>query len=351
MLAVYYMRGMVCEILNNMKLLPVLLPVLSAAAQTWVPQNSGTTAGLRAVSAVNSKVVWAGGTGGAWLRTTDGGAVWKVATVPGAEDLDFRGVRAFDANTAYLLSSGAGAKSRVYKTVDGGAHWKLLFTNPDREGFLDAIAWWDSKHGMVAGDPVAGRVTFFTTRDGGEHWAREQGLPSLPEEGAFAASNSCLAVRGKGEAWFGTGGKGAGRVLHSKDAGRTWSVATAPVRQDAATAGIFSLAFRDGRYGIAVGGDYSKDAEARGNIAVTANGGRTWTTPEGAGPRGFRSAILWLADTRTWLVTGTSGSEISTDNGRTWRLFDSGAYNALSGVSGTAVWAVGPKGRIARLAR
>src|SRR5689334_22487936 len=101
-----------------MKLLLAACAVMPALAQTWVLQTSGTTASLRGLSAVDSKVAWASGTGGTSLRTTDG-ATWRAATVPGAESLDFRDVEAFDARSAYLLSSGPGDKSRVYKTADG----------------------------------------------------------------------------------------------------------------------------------------------------------------------------------------------------------------------------------------
>ena len=80
---------------------------------------------------MNSSVVWASGTGGTWLRTLDSGAHWTSGVVAGAADLDFRGIRAWTANTAILLSSGTGEKSRIYKTTDGGARWTLLFTNPD----------------------------------------------------------------------------------------------------------------------------------------------------------------------------------------------------------------------------
>jgi photosystem II stability/assembly factor-like uncharacterized protein len=342
MLEFYYTRNRY-EILNKMKLLPIMLLAIPATAQIWIPQASGTTASLRGVSSVNTRVAWASGTRGTWLRTIDGGTTWHAAIVPGAEDLDFRGIRAVNATTAYLLSSGTGTKSRVYKTIDSGEHWKLLFTNPDAKGFFDAIAFWNPNHGIIAGDPVEGQITFFTTRDGGEHWSRQNTPPALPEEGAFAASNSCLFLRGKSEAWFGTGGVGAARVFHTSDAGRTWTVAPTPIRNDAASSGIFSLAFSDAMHGLAVGGDYAKDSEPRQTIALTTDGGRTWTAPETAGPQGFRSAIVWLPETRIWLATGTSGSDISTDNGRTWRQFDTSPWNALSGT-----WAVGPNGRIAR---
>src|SRR5581483_3937570 len=106
-------------------------------AQSWVPQQSGTTASLRGVSAVDAKVVWASGTKGTYLRTTDGGATWNAMTVPGASDLDFRAIHAFSEKSAMLLSIGPGEKSRVYKIANDQA--RLVFTNPDPKGFFDGL--------------------------------------------------------------------------------------------------------------------------------------------------------------------------------------------------------------------
>src|SRR5690349_12383092 len=112
------------------------LVLLAAAlhAQQWIPQVSNTTASLRGVSAVDRDIVYASGTGGTWLRTTDGGATWTASQIPGAEALDFRGIRAIDSRTVYLMSSGAGDKSRIYKTTDAGAHWSLEYTNSEPKG-------------------------------------------------------------------------------------------------------------------------------------------------------------------------------------------------------------------------
>ncbi len=330
-----------------MSLSAVLLLVPAAlSAQSWTSQTSNTRASLRGVSAVDAANVWASGSGGTYLVTTDAGATWRAAKVPGAESLDFRGIRAIDARTVYLMSAGSGDKSRIYKTTDAGEHWALQFTNPDPKGFFDAIAFWDGAHGIVVGDQLDGRAEIRTTDDGGVHWERRDPPAGLPNEGAFAASNTCLTLLGSTEAWFGTGGPGAARVFHSRDRGRTWTVAPTPLRNDAASAGIFSLAFSDSSTGIAVGGDYAKDKETRQNIAVTHDAGTTWTAPATA-PAGFRSAVIYVPDLKSWIATGTSGSDVSPD-GVSWKTFDSAAFNALS-FSGRAVWAVGPQGRIAAL--
>src|SRR5881628_3758828 len=92
----------------------VLFCALSAAVSAqWIKQNINTTASFRGLSVVNEKIVWASGTGGTVIRTIDGGKRWNVMTVPGAENLDFRDIEAFDANTAYILSIGNGENSRI----------------------------------------------------------------------------------------------------------------------------------------------------------------------------------------------------------------------------------------------
>jgi photosystem II stability/assembly factor-like uncharacterized protein len=335
---------------NYTKPVRALVPLVfltAAQAQTWTPHSSGTTASLRGVSALSAKNVWASGTGGTYLETTDAGASWRAAIVPGAEQLDFRGVRAVDQRTIYLLSSGTGDKSRIYKTTDGGSHWMLQFTNPDPQGFFDALAFWNASHGVVLGDPVDGHFVILTTIDGGEHWVRQTGPDALPNEGAFAASNSCLTVLGDGEIWFASGGPGAARIFHSRDGGRTWIGATTPIRNDAASAGVFSLGFSDPKHGVAVGGDYTKGADASHNVAVSSDGGRTWTEPFRNHPAGFRSAVAFLVGRGMWITTGPSGSDVSTDNGNTWKQFDSGDFNAVSFTPDGTGWAVGPKGRVA----
>lgn len=330
-----------------MSLGPILSLFLAtpALAQTWTPVPSRTTASLRGLNAVNPQVIWASGTNGTYLHTSDGGATWHVAAVPGAEQLDFRGIHALNDRTVYLVSSGPGEKSRIYKTIDGGNHWTLQYKNPGPQGFFDALAFWGAKHGIVLGDPVDGRFAVLTTDDGGEHWLQQPGPPASNQEGAFAASNSCLLAMGKRDAWFTTGGPSGARVFHSKDSGRTWTVVSTPIRNDSPSAGIFSLAFAGNR-GIAVGGDYTKPADRAHNIAITSDGGRTWIEPSGQHPAGYRSAVTYWPREKAWIAAGTSGSDISYDNGQNWKTFDTSAYNSL-GVIGDRCWAVGPNGRVA----
>ena len=156
----------------------------------------------------------------------------------------------------------------------------------------------------------------FSTDDGGEHWRKLEGPPAREKEGGFAASGTCLVVTGARDAWFATT---AARVFHSTDGGATWTVVETPVRHDKPSAGIFSLAISSGGAGVAVGGDYASDKEDGRNIAITNDGGRTWTEPPSR-PSGFRSAAAFTP--AGLIVTGTSGSDLSTDGGKSWKRFD-----------------------------
>src|SRR5580692_4617275 len=140
----------------------------------WDIEESHTTASLRGIHNVGGGVAWASGTNGTVLRTEDGGYLWQTCNMPiGAEKLDFRGIQAFDANTAIVMSSGTGDLSRLYKTTDGCQTWKLLFTNPDKDGFWDAIYFDRQKWGWLLGDPVKGAFVFYASDDGGKTWIRQ----------------------------------------------------------------------------------------------------------------------------------------------------------------------------------
>lgn len=314
----------------------------------WSPQVSGVTARLRGVSAVSARVAWASGADGTVLRTTDGGETWQRRPVPGGESSDFRDVDAFSDRVAYVLSIGPGEASRIYKTSDGGERWELQFKNPDPKGFLDAMTFRDEKHGLAFGDSVDGVLVMLTTSSGGRSWervAREHLPAALPGEGAFAASGTNVAVIGQ-SAWIGTN---AGRVLRSADFGRTWKVALTPLATGD-SAGIFSVAFRDARHGVVVGGDYKKEGEATDNAAFTSDGGATWTLVEDHGLSGFRSVVAWVPGAEhSLLAFGPAGADWSSDDGRTWTPLPGPGFDTFSfAPEGRVGWAAGLGGRIAK---
>jgi photosystem II stability/assembly factor-like uncharacterized protein len=341
--------------MRRLVLLLGLLTVTSGSAcAQWTLENSTTRADLRGIDSVGGGVAWASGTNGTVLRTEDGGYLWQPCAIPpSAEHLDFRGIQAFDANTAIVMSSGKGDLSRLYKTTDGCQTWKLVFTNPDKDGFWDALLLnrFD-KDGDILGDPVNGRFSLWHTENRGEAWTRSQanGLDAFEDEGAFAASNSSLFLDEAFAIGFVTGEKA--RILFSESA--NFRSRVLPLSRGSQSAGGFSVYARDWCRWVVVGGDYLKPDDSAGTGAFTKNGGVTWhaaATP----PHGYRSAVAYDPATRTWITVGPNGTDVSTDDGRNWRAVHPdpalqeapGAdrnWNALS-----LPFVVGPHGRIGKL--
>jgi photosystem II stability/assembly factor-like uncharacterized protein len=267
--------------------------------------------------------------------------------------LDFRDIDAVGDNVAYVLSIGKGTDSRIFKTTNAGASWTMQFANANVDAFFDAMAFWDAENGIAVSDSVNGAFVIVTTRDGGRSWAPVAASrlpPALPNEGAFAASGTNVAVLGTDRVWFATGAAARARVLRSTDRGASWQIAETPLRSGP-SAGIYSIAFRDPQHGVIVGGDYTKTTEAIDNVAVTSDGGKTWTLAKEHGLGGFRSVVAHVPGSRaSFLAVGPSGADISTDDGRTWTPVEGPGFDTFSFAPGHTIgWGSGARGAIGRL--
>lgn len=328
-----------------------LFTTTQANNEFWQKQESNSKARFRAVTAINAKIAWASGTQGTFIRTTDGGNTWVKNIVEGAEELDFRDLQAFDEKIAFLLSIGEGEKSRIYKTIDGGKTWQLSYKNINPKAFFDGIAFWDKTNGIAFSDPVDGHFLIITTQDGGKTWQevpKENIPPANIGEAAFAASGTSITLEGKTNAWIGTGGQTA-RVFRSTDKGKSWAVAQTPIISGNDSTGIFSLAFKDARNGVAIGGDYKKADEQINNAAITKDGGKTWELAKNS-PSGYRSCVFYVASAKgnVLITVGPNGTDYSLDSGKSWQNISSEGFHSLSLASKTG-WAVGEDGKIAKI--
>ncbi|MDE1176921.1 MAG: hypothetical protein PW789_09985 [Edaphobacter sp.] len=339
-------------------------------------QDSHTTASFRGIHSIGNGVAWASGTEGTVLRATDDGKDWqRCTTPPDADKLDFRGIQAFDQNTAIVMSSGKGDLSRLYKTTDGCKSWKLVLINADTEGFWDALQFKDRSFGTLLGDPVKNVFVVMLTFDGGEKWERQSLNATVDSSGesVFAASNSSLLVSHPGYRKFCTGGFGGPRVI-SLGAGPQntgehtpkklkWNAGLFTDRlrslKHSPSSGCFSIAEDQKGTTVAVGGDYSRPNDWNYSAWTTAAADYEKTDEKTAFrlshilPGGYRSSVAYDATTKTWITTGPNGTDISRDDGRNWSALKPAAsdapdadknWNALS-----LPFVVGPKGRIGRL--
>jgi len=123
---------------------------------------------------------------------------------------------------------------------------------------------------------------------------------ALLSEGAFAASNTCLAL--------------SGADIFSAPAARPLACSTpltrgapgasrkTPIAHGKASSGIFSIALADKKTIIVAGGDYLDPKRASGVAAYSLDEGKTWQLSTQQ-PGGYRSAVAHIDDGR-WVAAG-----------------------------------------------
>lgn len=282
--------------------------------RSWQLQQSGASCGLESVCFVDRNNGWAAGgvshpyshtNSGVVLTTSDGGRRWT--SNPKLLLPALKRIRFFDAQHGWAIGCpSAMFPSGVFFTDDGGRSWSPMpagqtagwvagdFLGPnqgvlaDRSGMaavvrrgqiepsatprfgLRSVARMElvpevrpQVYGWLVGQGGLVRLT----ADLGATWQTPPGNPpqGVAQEFDFAA----LAVIGP-KVWV--AGSPGTRVLHSPDAGRSWTAFSTgqslPIR---------SLCFVDDTHGWAVG--------ELGTILATTDGGRTWQRSRAGGTR------------------------------------------------------------------
>jgi photosystem II stability/assembly factor-like uncharacterized protein len=333
-------------------LTPLLLALVASIAQAQqapVVQSiaSGTEAEFRGLH-VRDSVIWASGSGGRYVLSTNGGTMFRADSITGAESMFLVDVHGFDAQRAVVVgTSFEGGAARIYRTTDGGRNWQQVWQLEHPSVFLDGVAFFDDQRGFALSDPVDGAFLVLRTEDGGLTWTRVAALPPpLEGEAAFAASGTGTAALPSGHGWFATGGGSSARVFRTRDFGATWQVAATPL-PGGASAGVFGISFADSLRGIAVGGDYQDPKRAGANIVRTADGGVTWTLAGSTTPPGVKYGIAWRGE--KLIAAAPAGTAFSVDVGGTWQLLTATSYNTAAFASDGSAWLAGIAGGLARV--
>jgi len=122
-----------------------------------------------------------------------------------------------------------------------------------------------------------------------------------------------------------------------------WEVANTPLIHDSASAGIFSIAFRDALNGVITGGDHQQPEKGGANLATTQDGGITWKLVDIA-PQYYWSAVSYTPDHKNIMMVGPVNSTYMShqESRQSWR----GNLNALSFWSQNKALVVGLDGVI-----
>lgn len=312
-------------------------------------QNAVSESSFRGLWIVDEQVVWASGTKGTILKTTNGGKNWQNLQIKGFEDKDFRDIIAFDEKRAFVIN--AGSPAYILKTIDGGENWQVVYQDTSKNAFLNDIGFFGEKIGFVFGDPDEERnFTLLKTEDGGNTWVNiGKNLPKAQKnEVGFAASGTIMRFREPSHIWIGTGGGEKARMLISADLGNTWQSVEVPILSGKASQGIFSVVFQDLKNGVAVGGDYTQPNLAEKTGVYTSDGGKSWKIAK-IPPKGYRSCVSYIRK-KTYVAVGTSGIDFTKDGGKKWENISTEGFHTVRFIrEGNIGWAIGSKGKLAKL--
>jgi hypothetical protein len=296
---------------------------------------------MRGLSVVDNNIIWVSGSNGTVGRSLDAGKTWKWMIVKGFEKNDFRDIEAFDKKTAVIMA--VAEPAYILRTDDGGETWKIVFENKTKGMFLDAMEFWNDQSGIVIGDPVDNRFYITRTFDGGKTWRDipENNKPIADKgEACFASSGSNIRKLNKSEAVFVSGGLSSHFFIRNRRI-------KLPIIQGKESTGANSLAIKNIKTMIVVGGDFLKKDDSDNNCAITKDGGVTWFQPN-VSPSGYRSCVEYLNKNR-WITCGLNGVDISVDDGTTWKNFSKESFNVCrKAKKGKAVYFAG-NGRVGKL--
>jgi photosystem II stability/assembly factor-like uncharacterized protein len=303
---------------------------------------------LRGLSVVNDDVIWVSGSSGSVGLSTDGGKNWKWIPVPGYEKSDFRDIEGFSDQEAVIM--GVTLPAIILRTTDGGSHWLKVFEDSSKSIFLDAMDF-SRDQGAVIGDPVGQDIFFIRSDDRGKSWRKKMpsGFDSTANgEAFFAASGTNLvgipeAGNTKRIEWAAvSGGKKSCLYIDS-------SRYPLDLTQGEETTGANSIAYSPARNSAFItGGDFKHDTVSEKNSLLVQLHPFRQQSPK-VPPHGYRSCVEYLTD-KKMICCGTSGVDISSDGGQTWRqISKTGFHVCRRSKTGQAVILAGANGLIGRL--
>lgn len=232
------------------------------------------------------------------------------------EKLEFRTL-AQDKTSFYAINILSPA--RFFKIDKKDLKSQVVFTDSAKTAFYDALHFVNDKLAYSFSDSDSDLLLKLAVYKDGK-WGMFKNDVKLNEgEAAFAASNTNISSTKK-YLWIATGGK-ASRIIRLDLKSEKLEVFKTPFIQGESSQGMYSVDFYNDQFGIAVGGDYTKQAANINNIATTYDGGKTWQVQASGQNAGYMTCVK--------IKPGSKGKEIiavgdqhisySSDFGKSWK--------------------------------
>lgn len=229
--------------------------------------------------------------------------------------LQFRTL-AQDKNAFYTINIGSPAE--FFKIDKKSLKYEVIFRDTAKTAFYDAFHFVNDKLAYTFSDPDPNHLLKLMVFKNGK-WAKVTNKVVLQEgEAAFAASNTNIASTAN-TVWIATGGK-ASRILKLNLKNNAFEIFNTPVIQGESSQGIYSIDFLNDTFGIAVGGDYTKQEANVNNIATTNDGGKTWQVKASGKNAGYTTCVKIKPGSKgkEMISVGDRHISYSSDFGKTW---------------------------------
>ena len=232
------------------------------------------------------------------------------------EKLEFRTL-AQDKTSFYAIN--IVSPGRFFRIDKKDLKSQIIFTDSAKTAFYDALHFVNDKLAYAFSDADSDQLLKLAVYKEGKWGMFKNTLKLNDGEAAFAASNTNISSTKK-YVWIATGGK-ASRILRLNLKNEKLEVFKTPFIQGESSQGMYSIDFSDDQFGIAVGGDYTKQGANVNNIAITHDGGETWQIQASGQNAGYMTCVK--------IKPGSKGKEIvavgdqhvsySSDFGKTWK--------------------------------
>ncbi|MGV8915742.1 MAG: WD40/YVTN/BNR-like repeat-containing protein [Kaistella sp.] len=237
------------------------------------------------------------------------------------EKLEFRTLAQ---NSKYFYTINILSPAFLFTINKKSLNFSVQKTDTTKTAFFDAFIFDKFDRGIAISDPnksgSANPRIFFKSVSNLNEIVRPNFPKYFPGEAHFAASNTNIAMNGN-KVWIATGGTHARIFKFSWNNPFKWEAFETPFIQGTASTGIYSIDFFDKKFGIAVGGDYIKQAENINNIATTNDGGKTWQIQASGKNGGYKTCVKFRPKSKgkDIIAVGDQNIEFSSDYGKTWK--------------------------------